>query len=181
MPSMLTRTLCFLCRLPARAGCFSYVPCVVDLCQTTSDGTTLLLPSVSPQSLNILFHTPVPPRSATYSCLYVSESNHSSLPFGCAPLCSDPAGTGTAALILTGRQLCYTLTTNQPDVTAGHIHMGVAGVDGPKIVDLTAGVADLTANPLKGCVTVTAGAASMLVGASASHYVNVHTVSIGTR
>eukprot|EP00611_Tribonema_gayanum_P022056 TRINITY_DN4363_c0_g2_i1.p1 TRINITY_DN4363_c0_g2~~TRINITY_DN4363_c0_g2_i1.p1 ORF type:complete len:858 (+),score=211.29 TRINITY_DN4363_c0_g2_i1:225-2798(+) len=87
----------------------------------------------------------------------------------------DPAGTGTAALILTGRQLCYTLTTNQPDVTAGHIHMGVAGVDGPKIVDLTAGVADLTANPLKGCVTVTAGAASMLVGASASHYVNVHT------
>ncbi|KAG5177984.1 hypothetical protein JKP88DRAFT_264830 [Tribonema minus] len=91
------------------------------------------------------------------------------------PANSDPEGQGTAKFAIAGRTLCFTMKTNLKGIVAGHIHQGAAGVDGDVYVDLFGGIADLTANPLQACITLTYAQAKALVKTPTDYYVNVHT------
>ena len=53
----------------------------------------------------------------------------------------DPNGVGSATTLIDDTTLCFGLTVNNLDEpTAAHIHRGVAGVNGPIVVPLTAPV-----------------------------------------
>ncbi|KAG5179374.1 hypothetical protein JKP88DRAFT_256272, partial [Tribonema minus] len=82
---------------------------------------------------------------------------------------------GHRQFAIAGRTLCFTMKTNLQGIVAEHIHEGAAGVDGDVYVDLFGGIADLTANPLQACITLTHAQAKALVKTPTDYYVNVHT------
>jgi len=86
-----------------------------------------------------------------------------------------PGGSGNAMFDIdttTGR-ICYTITVANIDtVTAAHIHVGEAGVDGAVLVNL-----DTPANGLMGCVVTSSANAMAIVNDLDGHYINVHTAA----
>jgi hypothetical protein len=94
--------------------------------------------------------------------------------------------TGSATLTMTGTTVNYTVTGTgfTSPVTAGHIHIGAVGVNGPIIVPLTitAGATSTTgsgtfsvAAPLtNGTTTVSGDSMKVLLNLGTS-YVNIHT------
>lgn len=86
----------------------------------------------------------------------------------------DPDGSGTANLTLNQGQgeICFNIqVSNIGTIRAGHIHVGVAGTNGPVVVDFNPVV-----NGLNNCVS---GVDRDLIKAirqnPAGYYVNVHT------
>ncbi len=83
----------------------------------------------------------------------------------------DPDGTGTARIFLhQGRgQVCFiVLVSNIGPVVADHIHPGVAGVNGPPVVDF--------GGSLSGCVSgVDPALIGDIIANPSAYYFNVHT------
>jgi len=89
---------------------------------------------------------------------------------------ADPDGTGTATIRLRlgeGR-LCFQLSVTNIvlPATASHVHVGLAGVNGPVVVPLTAPGAGGTSS---GCVVVPRTLVAAILGGPSGYYVNVHT------
>jgi len=87
----------------------------------------------------------------------------------------DPAGSGSIDLELndvTG-EVCYNLTTAglSSAITAGHIHIGNATMNGAVLVNLA-----ITGNGA-GCVTATPADVAAILADEAGHYVNIHTTA----
>ena len=81
----------------------------------------------------------------------------------------DPDGRGTAEVKISGRKVCWEITTAKvPSITAAHIHKGKPGVAGPVVVPLGATF------KAKGCTTTTAATAAAIEHDPAAYYVNVH-------
>jgi hypothetical protein len=84
-----------------------------------------------------------------------------------------PAGKGTFSATVKAGQLCYTLKFSgltQP--LASHIHKGVAGKDGPIVLDLKP---KFTKNSAKNCVAIKPALATAIFKKPSAYYVNVHT------
>ena len=62
-------------------------------------------------------------------------------------------------------------------VTAAHIHIAPAGVNGDVFVDLEPLSADVTGNKAENCVITSAADAAAIVANASGYYVNVHTAS----
>jgi hypothetical protein len=81
-------------------------------------------------------------------------------------------GTGNAivSIDMNAKQLCYDVTWSKEVGTpsAGHIHKGPKGVNGPIIVFF-----DLPSKP-KDCITVETAVLQDIVNDPGGHYVNVH-------
>jgi hypothetical protein len=84
---------------------------------------------------------------------------------------ADPDGTGTARIFLhQGRgQVCFIIqVSNIGPVVADHIHPGVAGVNGPAVVDF--------GGSLSGCVSgVDPALIGDIIANPSAYYINVHT------
>jgi len=82
-----------------------------------------------------------------------------------------PAGTGTAAISITGTKVCWRFSglTGIDKPTAAHIHKGAAGTAGPVVVPFGA------AFKPTGCTTTTAAVAKAILATPTGYYVNVHT------
>lgn len=87
----------------------------------------------------------------------------------------DPDGSGTAAITIdpdTG-EVCWDLTVeNIADVTASHIHVGAAGVDGGVVVPLDV---DGFSGTSDGCVDASDSDLDAILADPAGFYVNIHT------
>ena len=87
----------------------------------------------------------------------------------------DPVGTGSVSMRINPGlgEICYTLTASglEGAVIAAHIHVGVAGVNGPVVVPLVAPVTGTSA----ACTTVDTDLAHAIVDNPSGYYVNVHT------
>lgn len=85
----------------------------------------------------------------------------------------DPDGTGTASITVnrTTGQVCVNATTTDVAALSGmHIHSGVAGVNGPIVVDL----AVTSGTSVAKCVMSTPTQAQAIADAPASFYLNAH-------
>ena len=91
----------------------------------------------------------------------------------------DPLARGAATFQLQGARLAVVLASANPpltDITAAHVHLGVAGADGPILVDL-----DLTesgsgfTNTLESDVAAGVAVVARMLHDPTSLYVNVHT------
>lgn len=90
---------------------------------------------------------------------------------------ADPDGTGTALITINGTIVNYSITANLIDApTAQHIHSGVAGVNGPIVVNLPGVWVGSGQGPwtLNGSTTTDAGTAASIIANPAAFYVNVH-------
>ena len=90
---------------------------------------------------------------------------------------ADPDGTGTAFISIVGTTVNYSITANLIDApTAQHIHSGVAGVNGPIVVNLPGVWVGSGQGPwtLNGSTTTDAGTAASIIANPAAFYVNVH-------
>jgi hypothetical protein len=88
-----------------------------------------------------------------------------------APGPAGGAGKTAITIDMATKTLCYDVSWSKEVGTpsAGHIHKGPKGLNGPVVVML-----DLPAKP-KGCMTVDAAILGQIAGDPAGHYVNVHT------
>lgn len=85
----------------------------------------------------------------------------------------DPDGSGFAHLTLNQGQgeVCFHITVqNISTITLAHIHRGVAGTNGPVVVDFNPAV-----NGLNGCVTASAELIKTIRQNPENYYINVHT------
>ncbi len=81
----------------------------------------------------------------------------------------DPDGRGTAEIKITGRKVCWELSTRSiGKPQAAHIHKGRAGVSGPVVVPLGSAYRN------KGCAMTTAANARAIFARPGNFYVNVH-------
>lgn len=87
---------------------------------------------------------------------------------------ADPAGAGTANLLIGGGMVAFAITTNVTGVTAAHIHRGNAGANGPVIVDFAP---TFNGSVSLGIVATTAQNVSDIAANPQGHYVNVHTAT----
>ena len=90
---------------------------------------------------------------------------------------ADPDGTGAASVTITGTTVNYTITANAIAApTAQHIHSGVAGVNGPIVVNLPGTWTGSGNGPwtLVGSTTTDAATAAAIAANPAGFYVNVH-------
>jgi CHRD domain len=80
------------------------------------------------------------------------------------------SGKATITIDLAAKTLCYDVTWSKEVGTpsAGHIHRGPKGLNGPIVVQF-----DLPARP-KACLQVDGTVLSQLAGDPGGHYVNVH-------
>jgi hypothetical protein len=83
---------------------------------------------------------------------------------------------GVARLSLDGTTLTYEVAVRDiTDITASHIHMGAAGVNGPVVFPLYTGTGDFDPdNPINGTLMLTEDQANDL--RAGNYYINVHTV-----
>lgn len=108
---------------------------------------------------------PAHAESKTYSAaLAASEETPAPGPAG---------GTGAAKITIdmAAKSLCYDVSWS-PEVgtpTAGHIHRGPKGLNGPVVVQF-----DLPAKP-KACVTADSAILDQIAANPGGHYVNIHT------
>lgn len=80
---------------------------------------------------------------------------------------------GFANFVVKADEICYEITvTDLTDATAAHIHTGIAGVNGPVLVNLTPPDA---AGVSAGCANVPTGDVTAILANPAGFYVNVHT------
>jgi hypothetical protein len=88
---------------------------------------------------------------------------------------ADANSVGTANLLIGGGMVAYALTTtNVTGVTAGHIHRGAAGTNGPVIVDFAP---TFNGNVALGIVATTAQNEADIRANPLGHYVNIHTAT----
>jgi CHRD domain len=90
---------------------------------------------------------------------------------------ADPDGTGTALITITGTTVTYSITVdNIAAPTAQHIHSGVAGVNGPIVVNLPGVWVGAGDGPwtLNGATTSDPATIAAIVANPAAFYVNVH-------
>jgi len=89
----------------------------------------------------------------------------------------DPDGVGSATILIDTTRLCFGLTVNNIGApVVAHIHRGVAGVNGPIVVNL---IVPGGGNPgaSSGCVTVGADLLANIRTNPGLFYVNVHTAA----
>jgi CHRD domain len=85
---------------------------------------------------------------------------------------------GAAAVRINGTRLTFSVAIANPareTFVAGHIHPGVAGVNGPVLVPLFGGTDDRRLFTQFGSVTITEMTAGQICGNLAGYYVNYHT------
>lgn len=90
---------------------------------------------------------------------------------------ADPDGNGTAYVTISGTTVIYSITANLIAApTAQHIHSGVAGVNGPIVVNLPGTWVGAGDGPwtLSGTTTTDAATAASILANPAAFYVNVH-------
>ena len=89
------------------------------------------------------------------------------------PTAGPSGGTGTATISIdmAAQTLCYDVSWSKEvgTPTAGHIHRGPKGLNGPIVVQF-----DLPAHP-KACMKADGAILSQIAGDPGGHYVNVHT------
>ena len=87
-----------------------------------------------------------------------------------APGPAGGTGMATITIDMAAKNLCYDVSWSKEvgTPTAGHIHKGPKGLNGPVVVPF-----DLPAKP-KACVTVDDAILSQIASDPAGHYVNVH-------
>ena len=88
------------------------------------------------------------------------------------PAPGPPGGTGAATITIdmAAKQLCYKVSWS-PEVgtpTAGHIHKGPKGLNGPVVVQF-----DLPSKP-ESCLTVDSTILGQIASDPGGHYVNLH-------
>jgi Cu/Zn superoxide dismutase len=85
--------------------------------------------------------------------------------------------TGKATITVTGKRLCYVITTtNLGEVPlAAHLHSAKAGKAGPVFVALFGKPTPLKKGKVSGCVTTTAAKLKAIAAKPSSFYANVHT------
>ena len=85
--------------------------------------------------------------------------------------------TGTATITVTGKRLCYVITSkNLGEVPQmAHIHKGNKGKSGAVYVTLFAKATPLKKGKLSGCVTPTAAQLKAIAAKPGAYYANVHT------
>jgi Cu/Zn superoxide dismutase len=85
--------------------------------------------------------------------------------------------TGKATVTVTGKRLCYVITTtNLGEVPlAAHIHSAKAGKAGPVFVALFGKAKALKHGKVSGCVTTTAAKLKAIAAKPSAFYANVHT------
>jgi hypothetical protein len=85
--------------------------------------------------------------------------------------------TGKAKITVTGKRLCYAITTtNLGGVPqAAHIHSAKAGKAGPVFVALFTKATPLKHGTVSGCVTTTTAKLKAIAAKPSAFYVNVHT------
>lgn len=90
---------------------------------------------------------------------------------------ADPDGVGSATISITGTTVNYNITVdNIAAPTAQHIHSGVAGVNGPIVVNLPGVWVGSGDGPwtLSGSTTTSGATAAAIIANPAAFYVNVH-------
>ncbi len=95
------------------------------------------------------------------------------------PVSTTATGVATFVLITDTNELIYAIEVSDiTGITAAHIHMGVAGVNGPVLVTLYSGTPlfDPT-RPLVGSVALNPADAAAILANPAGFYVNVHTTA----
>jgi CHRD domain len=86
---------------------------------------------------------------------------------------------GAAAIHINGTTLSFAVTIANPrreTFTAGHIHVGAAGVNGPVVVPLFSGTNNRKLFIQAARISITEANATAICGNLAGHYVNYHTV-----
>jgi hypothetical protein len=92
----------------------------------------------------------------------------------------DSNGKGFVSLeIFANGTICYEgkVQAIGREIVGAHIHVGVAGVNGPIVVDLDPFNAEITGNKAEHCVVTTAELAGAIVANPTGYYVNVHTTA----
>ncbi|MGQ0614698.1 MAG: CHRD domain-containing protein [Planctomycetaceae bacterium] len=94
----------------------------------------------------------------------------------------DPAAAGTLSLVVEGAARCsFTLVMTNPApgvLTAGHVHDGIAGVNGPALIDLLGGTGiTISGSLLTGNATFTGRTFARLMAAADRFYGNVHSAA----
>jgi len=87
---------------------------------------------------------------------------------------ADPDGTGSASIEIIGSTINFRITVaniTMPPVMQ-HIHTGIAGVNGPIVVNFPG---TWSGGTLSGSTTITPATAAAINANPAGHYVNVHT------
>ena len=85
---------------------------------------------------------------------------------------------GFAAVHIDGTKLAFSVAIANPareTFIAGHIHPGVAGVNGPVLVPLFGGMDDRRLFTQFASIQITAAQAEAICGNLAGHYINYHT------
>ena len=93
---------------------------------------------------------------------------------------ADPDGSGTAIITITGTTVAYNIVVNNIAApTAQHIHSGVAGVNGPIVVNLPGVWVGSGDGPwtLNGSTVSDAATVASIIANPAAFYVNVHNAS----
>jgi len=109
-----------------------------------------------------------PARAADQKTLTAALSAAEETP---APGPAGGTGAATITIDMAAKTLCYDVTWSKEvgTPTAGHLHRGPKGLNGPIVVQF-----DLPAKP-KACVQVDSTVLSGIAGDPGGHYVNVHT------
>jgi hypothetical protein len=92
----------------------------------------------------------------------------------------DKNGKGFVSLeIFANGTICYDgkVQAIGRQLTGAHIHVGVAGTNGPIVVDLDPFNAQITGNMAEHCVVTTAELAGAIATNPTGYYVNVHTTA----
>jgi CHRD domain len=88
---------------------------------------------------------------------------------------ADPDGSAKATVRIQGTQVCFTVSWNKvAPLTAGHIHAGAAGVNGPVRVLFFGSALPGTLTLAHGCATTDAATTAAIVANPAAFYVNLH-------
>jgi hypothetical protein len=85
----------------------------------------------------------------------------------------DADANGTASVKTRGSEVCYDLRWSGLEATAGHIHRGAAGKNGPIVVNFFAEDAALAAKK-SGCVNADSEVVAAINAKPGNYYVNIH-------
>jgi hypothetical protein len=88
---------------------------------------------------------------------------------------ADADGRGDALVRIQGTQVCFTTGWSRIGTpTAGHIHIGAAGANGPVVVGFFMAAMPATVHTATGCVSTTPENAAAIRANPAGYYVNLH-------